>query len=195
MNIRPSAAIRQNYNEIADMCRKTAEPVFLTKNGEGDLVVMDIDTYNRWEKMLKLREELLAVEEDRMTGRVGCTLDELDAYLDDVIAEVQCMAENRKYKVIVSDRAKRMLGSHIRFMATVIYEAAAAKKKELITAMRSLSQMPQRFPFFEEMYITPNKYHKMFIEKWYLILYQIQDDTVYVDYILDCRKDYGWLIH
>ena len=44
MNIRPSAAIRQNYNEIADMCRKTAEPVFLTKNGEGDLVVMDIET-------------------------------------------------------------------------------------------------------------------------------------------------------
>ena len=53
MNIRPSAAIRQNYNEIADMCRKTAEPVFLTKNGEGDLVVMDIETFNRREKMLK----------------------------------------------------------------------------------------------------------------------------------------------
>lgn len=88
MNIRPSAAIRQNYNDIADMCRKTAEPIFLTKNGEGDLVVMDIETYNRREKMLKLREELLAVEEDRMAGRVGCTLDELDAYLDDVIAEV-----------------------------------------------------------------------------------------------------------
>ena len=66
MNIRPSAAIRQNYNEIAEMCRKTAEPVFLTKNGEGDLVVMDIETYNRREKMLKLREELLAVEEDRI---------------------------------------------------------------------------------------------------------------------------------
>ena len=88
MNIRPSATIRQNYNEIADMCRETGEPVFLTKNGKGDLVVMDIETYNRREKMLKLREELLAVEEDRMAGRVGCTLDELDAYLDDVIAEV-----------------------------------------------------------------------------------------------------------
>ena len=54
MQIRPSAAIRQNYNEIADLCRKTSEPVFLTKNGEGDLVVMDIETYNRREKMLKL---------------------------------------------------------------------------------------------------------------------------------------------
>ncbi len=47
MNIRPSAAIRQNYNEIADFCKKTLEPVFLTKNGEGDLVVMDLETYNR----------------------------------------------------------------------------------------------------------------------------------------------------
>lgn len=50
-------------------------------HGEGDLVVMDIETYNRREKMLKLREELLAVEEDRIAGRKGCTLDELDAYL------------------------------------------------------------------------------------------------------------------
>lgn len=47
------------------------------KNGEGGLVVMDIETYNRREKMLKLREELLAVEEDRMAGRTGTTVDEL----------------------------------------------------------------------------------------------------------------------
>ena len=37
MNIRPSAAIRQNYNEIARLCRETQLPVYLTKNGEGDL--------------------------------------------------------------------------------------------------------------------------------------------------------------
>ncbi len=87
MIIRPSAAIRQNYNEIADICRKTAEPVFLTKNGEGDLVVMDIETYSRREKLLKLQEKLLAIEEDRLAGRSDCTVDELETYLDDVIAE------------------------------------------------------------------------------------------------------------
>ena len=59
MNIRPSAAIRQNYNEIADLCRKSMAPVYLTKNGEGDLVVMDIDSFTRREKMLELRENLL----------------------------------------------------------------------------------------------------------------------------------------
>jgi len=77
MNIRPSAVIRQNYNEVAELCRKTAEPVFLTKNGEGDLVVMDIATYNRREKMLKLREELLAAEEDRLHGSRGYTVSEV----------------------------------------------------------------------------------------------------------------------
>lgn len=87
MNIRPSAAIRQNYNEIAELCRKTEAPVFLTKNGEGDLVVMDIETFQRREQMLKLREELLAVEEDRMSGRVGCDLAELEQYLDRLIEE------------------------------------------------------------------------------------------------------------
>ena len=71
MNIKPSAAICRNYNEISELCKKTGEPVFLTENGEVNLVVMDIKTYNRREKMLKLREELLSVEEDRMRGSEG----------------------------------------------------------------------------------------------------------------------------
>ena len=87
MIIRPSAAIRQNYNEIAEQCRKTGEPVFLTKNGEGDLVVMDIETYNRREKMLKLREELLAVEEDRMNGNKGYSVEEVAAMMRSAIKE------------------------------------------------------------------------------------------------------------
>lgn len=88
MNIRPSAAIRQNYNEIADLCRRSAAPVFLTKNGEGDLVVMDMDTFHRREKMLQLRERLISVEEDRLAGRNGCSIDELDALLVSAIDEV-----------------------------------------------------------------------------------------------------------
>lgn len=89
MQIKPSACIRQNYNEIATLCKSTGEPVYLTKNGEGDLVVMDIDTFTRREKMLKLREELLSVDEDRLAGRIGVTPDELESYLDSIIDEVE----------------------------------------------------------------------------------------------------------
>ena len=87
MHIKPSAAIRQNYNEIAELCRSSREPDCLTKNGDGDLVVMDIETFTRREKMLKLREELLQVEEDRLHGAKDYTLDEVAAMMREAIDE------------------------------------------------------------------------------------------------------------
>ncbi|RAV02341.1 type II toxin-antitoxin system RelE/ParE family toxin [Paenibacillus sp. YN15] len=103
------------------------------------------------------------------------------------------MEPTAPYKVIVSDRARQMLAGHVRFLAQKSPEAARRTKNDLMKAIRSLSHMPERFPFLNAEYIPLNKYHKMYIEKWYLILYQIKDQTVYVDYILDCRQDYGWL--
>lgn len=90
MQIRPSAEIQQNYNEISALCRKTHEPVYLTKNGEGDLVVMDVDSFHRREEMLAIRENLLRVEEKRQAGCTACSVDALDAYLGDVL----CSARN-----------------------------------------------------------------------------------------------------
>ena len=57
---------------------------------------MDIEASDHREKMLKLRDELLAVEEDRLQGRNGCTLDELDSYLNSVIAEAKKMFSMKK---------------------------------------------------------------------------------------------------
>ncbi|MBE6981251.1 MAG: type II toxin-antitoxin system RelE/ParE family toxin [Ruminococcaceae bacterium] len=99
-----------------------------------------------------------------------------------------------QYKVIISDRAKEMLGMHIRFLAQVNKPAATKLKSRLVEEMRSLQDMPQRYPFFHENYIPANKYHKLYVENWYLVLYQIKDDTVYVDWIVDCRQDYQWLL-
>ena len=70
MIIKPSAAIRRNYDEISELCKRTMEPVFLTKNGEGDLVVMDLATYSRRESILKLQEQLFQSEVDIMTGNL-----------------------------------------------------------------------------------------------------------------------------
>ena len=43
--IRPSADLRNKYNEISELCHKYSEPIFITKNGTGDLAVMSIETY------------------------------------------------------------------------------------------------------------------------------------------------------
>lgn len=104
------------------------------------------------------------------------------------------MGNKPQYKVIVSDRSRQMLASHVWFLAQKSPVAARKVKNELMDAIRSLHQIPERFSFLEAEFIPPNKYHKMFVEKWYLILYQIKDQTVYVDYIVDCSQDYGWLV-
>ncbi|RGD17336.1 type II toxin-antitoxin system Phd/YefM family antitoxin [Subdoligranulum sp. AM23-21AC] len=89
LNIKPSASIRNNYNEISALCKSTGEPVYLTKNGEGDLVVMDIEAFSRREKMLKLREELLAAEEDRLNGAQGYTPQEVAVAMRQAIQEAK----------------------------------------------------------------------------------------------------------
>ena len=104
------------------------------------------------------------------------------------------MENKPTYKVIISERARQMLASHIRFLAQKSPAAARKIKNDLMSAIRSLQQMPERFPFLMAEFIPPNKYHKMFVEKRYLILYQIKTQTVYVDYIVDCRQDYQWLV-
>ena len=77
--------------------------------------------------------------------------------------------EYEKYKVIISEKAKNMLASNIAFIAKASADAATKQKKAVIDGIRSLEQMPKRYPFFNEEYIPPNKYRKMFIKKWYLI--------------------------
>ena len=52
--IRPSSDLRNKYSEISDFCHEYAEPVFITKNGTGDLAVMSIETYERLVGKLRL---------------------------------------------------------------------------------------------------------------------------------------------
>ena len=68
MTIRPSTALRNEYAEISRVCHESGEPVFITKNGEGDLVVQSLDAYNRREASLELREKLLEAEEQLAAG-------------------------------------------------------------------------------------------------------------------------------
>ena len=99
-----------------------------------------------------------------------------------------------QYQVIISEQAKQNLLLHVRFLAQISKPAAQKLRKRLVEEIRSLEQMPHRYPFLNVEFIPPNKYHKLYVENNYLILYQIRDSTVYVDWIVDCRQDYQWLL-
>ena len=85
MKIKSSTSLRNQYNEISDYCKATGEPVFLTKNGDGDLVVMSIEAFERKEKELALKEKLLEIELARIGGVKDYSLEELDASLKKIL--------------------------------------------------------------------------------------------------------------
>ena len=68
VNIKSSSALRNSYNAISAYAKETQEPVFITVNGEGDGVFMSMEAYERREEVLKLREQILLAEEQRIYG-------------------------------------------------------------------------------------------------------------------------------
>jgi len=66
--IRPISDLRNNSNEISEFCRTSREPVFITKNGVGDMVVLSIEMYERQQAQLELYSKLAETESDTAAG-------------------------------------------------------------------------------------------------------------------------------
>lgn len=68
MIIKASAALRNDYASISNIAKETNEPIYITKNGEGDLVLMSIDAFEKYEQVLRLRAKILQAEQERIDG-------------------------------------------------------------------------------------------------------------------------------
>ena len=76
MIIKASASLRNDYQGISNMAKTTKEPIYITKNGEGDLVIMDIDAFERREQVLQLRSKVLQAEQERLEGAETISISE-----------------------------------------------------------------------------------------------------------------------
>jgi len=76
--IRPSSDLRNKYNEISDFCHKYSEPVYITKNGQGDLAVMSIETFERIIGRFELYKFLDKGMDDVRNNRVSQAEDVFD---------------------------------------------------------------------------------------------------------------------
>lgn len=89
MTIIASADIRLNYNSVVEKCRESGEPVYLTKNGQGELVVMDIASFEKREQELALRQSLLEAYAADLAGERRFSNNEAFELVDKMLAEKQ----------------------------------------------------------------------------------------------------------
>ena len=69
--IRPISDLRNNANEISDFCRQTHEPVYITRNGSGDMVVLSMEEYERQQALIDLYGKLAVAEQGDIRRRGG----------------------------------------------------------------------------------------------------------------------------
>lgn len=85
MTIMASADIRLKYNEVVEKCKESGQPIYLTKNGQGELVVMDIESFEKREQELYAQQLVLESFAARLAGDVDLSINESKELINKLI--------------------------------------------------------------------------------------------------------------
>lgn len=85
--IKPISDLRNNFNKISEICHHDGEPVYITKNGQGDMVVMSMALYEKQQNQLELYQNLLVAEKQSVYNTERKTHEEVMKQLMEKINE------------------------------------------------------------------------------------------------------------
>ena len=105
------------------------------------------------------------------------------------------MGKQNDYQVSISEKAAQMLISQAAYLAQTNLEAAERLVVSFENAANSLSTMPQRCPWLTGGHIPQNKYRFLIFEKYYMLIFQISNNIVYADYVVDGRQNFARFIY
>lgn len=87
MLIKSSSALRNDYDKLVKLSLEKNEPIYITRNGEGEMVFMPIEAYEKREAELKLLQILISAERNRLAGTPTHSTDDLRVELEEIYNE------------------------------------------------------------------------------------------------------------
>lgn len=96
-----------------------------------------------------------------------------------------------RYKVIAAPYLNGMLLEHVRFISRVSVPAAKRFRREFAELTERLAENPYQFPVLEDPNLPRDTYRKALFAKWYRAVFFVEGDCVYIDAVVDCRRDPG----
>ena len=88
MVIRSATALRNDYDGMVRLSKERQEPIYLTRNGDGEMVFLPIELWEKREAELNLLAEMLRREQNQLAGAKTYSMDEMESLTEDILSEV-----------------------------------------------------------------------------------------------------------
>ncbi len=189
--IRPVSDLRNNFADISKTVHETAQPVFLTKNGYGDMVVLSMEAFENLqfesEVYFKLQE---AEREAELTDQRYSSKDVLKAMK-------AAIGGSRVYKLEYLPVAQRDMVEIVRYISGELQNPAAADRlaMELVNAAESILTFPYALPAYQPIRPLKREYRKILVQN-FLMLYWVDEEKklVTIARVVYAKRDVARLL-
>ena len=164
------------------MCHRTEEPIYITKNGYGDMVIMSMENYESTMKQLAMYRDIEISERQIETGQVK-----------DARKALGEMRQSMVYKLNVTDHADELLDNLVYHLIYRLKNKEAAK--HLLDSVESiydrLVENPYQFPKSRDMYLAKKGYYEAVIPQMnYIVIFDVRKDIVNIVGIFHQLENY-----
>ena len=183
MMIRSATALRNDYDGMVKLSTEKQEPIYLTRNGDGEMVFLPIELWEKRQAELELFAEMLRREQNKIAGAKTYSASELRADVEDVLVRVEWLNE-----------ARNEFLAFLKFYKTEVGIPYAKKFAEkILHATEQLADFPELGVLKYDTLMGKHGFRALFIDQ-YVCIYKIEMDTVYIYHFADARKNYMYHI-
>lgn len=183
--IKPSSELRNNYNEISQFCHQYNEPVYITKNGKGDLAVMSIETFERLVGKFELHKLLNEGMDDLKENKVRP--------FSEALADIQKGYNMDIYKIQITESAENDLRAVGLYISNELLEFSIAKKvvSKIGESIIKSEKLPLRNALVSDDRLALQGIRRILVDN-YIVFYIVTEETktVTIIRILYNRRDW-----